>query len=45
MGVMLAMKHPELFSAVYALSPCCMVMDTDMSEQTQRGPHSESDVA
>jgi S-formylglutathione hydrolase len=31
-AVMLSMKHPELFSAVYALSPCCMVMDNDMSE-------------
>jgi S-formylglutathione hydrolase len=38
-AVMLAMKHPELFSAVYALSPCCMVMDNDMSEANAAWPH------
>lgn len=31
-SLMLAMKHPDLFSAVYALSPCCMVMEKDLSE-------------
>src|SRR5678815_2867240 len=31
-SVMLGMKHPEIFSAVYALSPCCLVMEADMSE-------------
>ena len=38
-AMMLAMKHPELFSAVYALSPCCMVMDNDMSEANVAWPH------
>jgi S-formylglutathione hydrolase FrmB len=37
-AIMLAMKHPELFSAVYALSPCCMVMDDDMSEANAAWP-------
>jgi S-formylglutathione hydrolase FrmB len=31
-AVMLAMKHPEVFSATYALSPCCLAMESDMSE-------------
>jgi hypothetical protein len=31
-SVMLGMKHPEIFSAVYALSPCCMAIEADMSE-------------
>jgi S-formylglutathione hydrolase len=31
-AVMLGMKHPESFSAVYALSPCCLAMESDMSE-------------
>ena len=31
-SVMLGMKHPEIFSAVYALSPCCLAMEADMSE-------------
>ena len=31
-SVMLGMKHPEIFSAVYALSPCCVAMEADMSE-------------
>ena len=38
-AIMLAMKHPELFSAVYALSPCCMVMDDDMSEANAAWPN------
>ena len=38
-AMMLAMKHPEMFSAVYALSPCCMVMDNDMSEANAAWPH------
>ena len=29
----LAMKHPDVFGAVYALSPCCVVMEGDFSEQ------------
>jgi S-formylglutathione hydrolase FrmB len=31
-SVMLGMKHPEIFSVVYALSPCCLAMEADMSE-------------
>ena len=31
-SVMLGMKHPEIFTAVYALSPCCLAMEADMSE-------------
>jgi S-formylglutathione hydrolase FrmB len=31
-SVMLGMKHPAIFSAVYALSPCCLVIEADMSE-------------
>ena len=37
-SVMLGMKHPEIFSAVYALSPCCLVMDADMSEANSAWP-------
>lgn len=28
---MLAMKHPDVFGAVYSLSPCCMGMEGDLS--------------
>jgi S-formylglutathione hydrolase FrmB len=28
---MLGMKHPEVFSAVYAMSPCCLGMEADLS--------------
>jgi S-formylglutathione hydrolase FrmB len=31
-AVMLGMKHPDVFSALFALSPCCLVMEDDMSE-------------
>ncbi|HSE25329.1 MAG TPA: alpha/beta fold hydrolase, partial [Pyrinomonadaceae bacterium] len=31
-SMMLGMKHPEIFSAVYALSPCCLAMEADMGE-------------
>jgi len=29
-AIMLAMKHPEVFSAVYALSPCCLGLEADL---------------
>lgn len=29
----LAMKHPDVFSAVYALSPCCLGMEGDFSSE------------
>lgn len=37
-AVMLAMKHPEIFSPMYALSPCCLVMEADMSEANSAWP-------
>ena len=37
-SVMLGMKHPEVFSAVYALSPCCLAMEADMSEANSAWP-------
>ena len=30
-AVSLAMKHPDVFSAVYALSPCCLGMEGDFT--------------
>lgn len=30
-AVTLAMKHPDIFSAVYALSPCCLGMEGDIT--------------
>jgi S-formylglutathione hydrolase FrmB len=29
-AIMLAMKHPDVFGAVYALSPCCVGIEGDM---------------
>ena len=37
-SLMLGMKHPEIFSAVYALSPCCLAMEADMSEANSAWP-------
>lgn len=37
-AVMLGMKHPDVFNALYALSPCCLVMDNDMSEANNVWP-------
>jgi S-formylglutathione hydrolase len=37
-SVMLGMKHPEIFSVVYALSPCCLAMEADMSEANSAWP-------
>lgn len=31
-SVMLGMKHPDIFGAVYALSPCCLAIEADMGE-------------
>ena len=31
-AITLAMKHPDVFSAVYALSPCCLGMEGDFTE-------------
>ena len=32
-AVVLAMKHPDVFSVVYALSPCCLGLAADLSEE------------
>ena len=32
-AVTLAMKHPDVFSAVYALSPCCLGMEGDFTSE------------
>jgi S-formylglutathione hydrolase FrmB len=32
-ALVLSMKHPDLFSAVYALSPCCMSLDGDFGPE------------
>ena len=37
-SVMLGMKHPEIFSTVYALSPCCLAMEADLSEANSVWP-------
>jgi S-formylglutathione hydrolase len=31
----LAMKHPDVFSAVYALSPCCFAMEGDFTAENK----------
>lgn len=37
-SMMLGMKHPDIFSAVYALSPCCLALEADMSEANVAWP-------
>ena len=37
-SMILGMKHPEIFGAVYALSPCCLAMEADMSEANSVWP-------
>jgi S-formylglutathione hydrolase FrmB len=32
-AIMLAMKHPDVFGALYALSPCCVGMEGDLSAE------------
>ena len=32
-AVTLAMKHPDVFGAVYALSPCCLGMEADFTSE------------
>jgi S-formylglutathione hydrolase FrmB len=32
-AVVLAMRHPDVFSAVYALSPCCLGMEGDLTSE------------
>ena len=32
-SIMLAMKHPDIFSAAYALSPCCLGLEADMGAE------------
>jgi S-formylglutathione hydrolase len=31
-AISIAMKHPDVFSALYALSPCCLAMEGDFKE-------------
>lgn len=37
-ALMLGMKHPDVFGAVYALSPCCLIMEDDMSDANPAWP-------
>jgi S-formylglutathione hydrolase len=30
-AIMMGMKHPEVFSSVYAMSPCCLGMEADLT--------------
>jgi S-formylglutathione hydrolase FrmB len=32
-SIMLAMKHPDIYSAAYALSPCCLGLEADMGAE------------
>jgi S-formylglutathione hydrolase FrmB len=32
-SIVLGMKHPDIFGAVYALSPCCLGFEADMSAE------------
>ncbi len=34
-ALVLGMKHPDVFSSVYALSPCCLGMAGDLSEENK----------
>jgi S-formylglutathione hydrolase FrmB len=34
-AIMLAMKHPDVFGALYALSPCCVGIEGDMDHDNQ----------
>jgi S-formylglutathione hydrolase FrmB len=34
-AIMLAMKHPDVFGAVYALSPCCIGLEGDIGHDNQ----------
>lgn len=34
-AIMLAMKHPDVFSAVYALSPCCVAIEGDLGQDNR----------
>jgi len=37
-AVVLAMRHPDVFSALFALSPCCLAMESDMSQANTAWP-------
>jgi S-formylglutathione hydrolase len=34
--IRIGMKHPEIFSSLYALSPCCMMPDLTLEKSTDR---------
>jgi hypothetical protein len=38
---MLGFKHPEVFSNVYAMSPCCTVLDGDLGPSNPSWSHTE----
>jgi S-formylglutathione hydrolase FrmB len=37
-AIMLAMKHPDVFGAIYALSPCCVGMKADLTSSNPAWP-------
>ena len=37
-AIMMGMKHPEVFSAVYAMSPCCLGMEAAWTEWHSKMP-------
>jgi S-formylglutathione hydrolase FrmB len=34
-AIMLAMRHPDVFGALYAMSPCCVTFDADFGRDNQ----------
>jgi S-formylglutathione hydrolase len=43
----IGMKHPEIFSSIYLLSPCCMAasQSTERATQAMANIHTEADIA
>ena len=37
-AIMLALDHPETFGSVYAMSPCCLAIESDMSAENPIWP-------
>jgi S-formylglutathione hydrolase FrmB len=37
-AIMMGMKHPEVFSTVYAMSPCCLGMEADLTSANPAWP-------
>ena len=40
-ALMLGFKHPDLFSSVYAMSPCCTVLDADIGPSSPIWSHTQ----